>query len=382
MKQFLIVCSMIVLAACSGNKEEKGSLGAKKQELEKLMKERDLLLTKISTLENEIGKMDTSVSNEKTKLVEVMSLVNQDFSHYIELQGKIITENVYYVTPRGMGGQVKSIFVKQGDNVRKGQLLMKLEDGIIQQNIKQVESQLAFAKNIFSRQENLWKEGIGTEVQYLSAKNNVESIEKQISLIMEQLGTTNVTAQVSGVVDNVNIRVGETFTGSPMTGITIVNPTLLKAVVEVPENYISKFYKGMKTIITLPDINKSINSEVSLISETINVTSRSFVAESKIPSMPNVKPNQLAIVKILDHEAKNAIVVPVQTVQTDEKGKYVYVLSLENGKKIARKKSIQVGEFYNELIEVSSGLAAGDQIITKGFQGLYEGQLLTTASVN
>ena len=382
MKQFLIVCSMIVLAACSGNKEEKGSLGAKKQELEKLMKERDALLTKISTLENEIGKMDTSVSNEKTKLVEVMSLVNQDFSHYIELQGKIITENVYYVTPRGMGGQVKSIFVKQGDNVKKGQLLMKLEDGIIQQNIKQVESQLAFAKNIFSRQENLWKDGIGTEVQYLSAKNNVESIEKQISLIMEQLGTTNVIAQVSGVVDNVNIRVGETFTGSPMAGITIVNPTFLKAVVEVPENYISKFYKGMKTIITLPDINKSINSEVSLISETINVTSRSFVAESKIPSMPNVKPNQLAIVKILDHEAKNAIVVPVQTVQTDEKGKYVYVLSLENGKKIARKKSIQVGEFYNELIEVSSGLASGDQIITKGFQGLYEGQLLTTTSVN
>ena len=296
MKQFLIICSIFVLAACSGNKEEKGSLGAKKQELEKLMKDRDALLTKISTLENEIGKMDTSVKNEKTKLVEVMALVNQDFSHYIELQGKIITENVYYVTPRGMGGQVKSIFVKQGDNVKKGQLLMKLEDGIIQQNIKQVESQLAFAKNIFSRQENLWKEGIGTEVQYLSAKNNVESIEKQISLIMEQLGTTNVTAQVSGVVDNVNIRVGETFMGSPMAGITIVNPTFLKAVVEVPENYISKFYKGMKTIITLPDINKSINSEVSLISETINVTSRSFVAESKIPSMPNVKPNQLAIV--------------------------------------------------------------------------------------
>ena len=260
--------------------------------------------------------------------------------------------------------------------------MMKLEDEIIQQNIKQVESQLAFAKNIFSRQENLWKEGIGTEVQYLSAKNNVESIEKQISLIMEQLGTTNVTAQVSGVVDNVNIRVGETFTGSPMAGITIVNPTFLKAVVEVPENYISKFYKGMKTIITLPDINKSINSEVSLISETINVTSRSFVAESKIPSMQNVKPNQLAIVKILDHEAKNAIVVPVQTVQTDEKGKYVYILSLENGKKIARKKSIQVGEFYDELIEVVSGLAAGDQIITKGFQGLYEGQLLTTTTVN
>jgi multidrug efflux pump subunit AcrA (membrane-fusion protein) len=114
-------------------------------------------------------------------------LTTQDFSHYIELQGKVSTENVSYVTPRGMGGQVKQIFVKQGDAVRKGQLLMKLEDGIVQQNIKQVESQLSFAKNIFSRQENLWKEGIGTEVQFLSAKNNVESLEKQLALVKELL---------------------------------------------------------------------------------------------------------------------------------------------------------------------------------------------------
>jgi RND family efflux transporter MFP subunit len=380
MKQILILTTIMIFAACSSKKIEPGSLAEKKATLESLMKDRDAISAKISALENEIQMLDSSSANEKMKLVEISTLVNQDFSHYIELQGKIITENIYYVTPRGMGGQVKLIFVKQGDNVRKGQLLMKLEDGIIQQNVKQVESQLAFAKNIFTRQENLWKDGIGTEVQYLSAKNNVESLEKQLALVKEQLSTTNVLAEVSGVVDAVTIRVGENFMGSPMAGITIVNPSALKAIVDVPENYITKFKKGMKAIISIPDLNKSINSEISLISQTINVSSRSFIAECKMTGIKDVKPNQLAVVKVLDHESKNAIVIPVETVQTDEKGKYVFISSNENGKNIARKKTIEIGEFYDELIEVKSGLTTGDKVITKGFQGLYEGQNIAIAS--
>jgi RND family efflux transporter MFP subunit len=377
MKQFLIICMLFLLAACSGNKEENKDLVGKKAELEKLTKERDALSTKISTLEAELQKMDGTASQEKAKLVEVTELLNRDFTHYIELQGKITTENLSYVTPRGMGGQVKSVYVKEGDNVKKGQLLMKLEDGIIQQNIKQVESQLSFAKNIFSRQENLWNEGIGTEVQFLSAKNNVESLEKQLDLVKEQLGTTSVYAQVSGIIEDVNIRVGETFMGSPLAGMTIINPGSLKAVVDVPENYISKIRKGMPVVVSIPDLNQSFNSNINLISETINAISRSFVAESKVTGNANLKPNQIAIVKILDHEAKNAIVVPVETVQSDEKGKYVYVLTQEGNKTIARKRTITIGEFYDELIEVNAGLATGDKLITKGYQGLYDGQLIS-----
>jgi membrane fusion protein (multidrug efflux system) len=377
MKQFLLICTLFLIAACSGNKEENKDLAGKKAELEKLTKERDAIADKITALEADIQKLSGADAAEKAKLVEITELVNQDFTHYIELQGKITTENVSYVTPRGMGGQVKSIFVKEGDNVKKGQLLMKLEDGIIQQNIKQVESQLSFAKNIFSRQENLWKEGIGTEVQYLSAKNNVESLEKQLDLVKEQLSTTSVFAQVSGIVEDVSIRVGETFMGSPMAGITIVNPSAMKAVVDVPENYVSKIKKGMAVVVNVPDLNQSFNSNISLISETINVTSRSFIAESKVGGNANLKPNQIAIVKILDHEAKNAIVIPVETVQSDEKGKYVYVAAFEGNKTVARKKAITIGEFYDELIEVNAGLTTGDKLITKGYQGLYDGQLIS-----
>ncbi|MEN9371418.1 MAG: hypothetical protein RLZZ64_493 [Bacteroidota bacterium] len=377
MKQFLLICTLFLIAACSGNKEENKDLAGKKAELEKLTKERDAIAAKITTLEADIQKMSGNTVAEKAKLVEITELVNQDFAHYIELQGKITTENVSYVTPRGMGGQVKSIFVKEGDNVKKGQLLLKLEDGIIQQNIKQVESQLSFAKNIFSRQENLWKEGIGTEVQFLSAKNNVESLEKQLDLVKEQLSTTSVYAQVSGIVEDVSIRVGETFMGSPMAGITIVNPSAMKAVVDVPENYVAKIRKGMPVVVVVPDLNQSFNSSISLVSETINVTSRSFVAESKVGGNKDLKPNQIAVVKILDHEAKNAIVIPVETVQSDEKGKYVYVAAQEGNKTVARKRAVSIGEFYDELIEVNAGLAKGDKLITKGYQGLYDGQVIS-----
>jgi RND family efflux transporter MFP subunit len=264
--------------------------------------------------------------------------------------------------------------------VRKGQLLMQLDDAIVQQNLKQLETQLSFAKNIYQRQKNLWDDGIGTEVQYLTARNNVDNLEKQMSLVREQLSFTRVTAEVSGIVETVNIRVGETFTGNPAAGITIVNPSALKATVDIPENYISKIRRGMPVVVNIPDINQNFNTEISHIGELISPTNRSFIAESKVPANTQVKPNQVAVVKILDHQAKNALVVPVETIQSDDKGKYVFVMKEENGKKVARKKPVTVGEFYDELIEVRNGLTAGEQLITRGYQGLYEGQLIDTNS--
>lgn len=379
MKPIAIITAILFFTACGGGKKDTdANLTDKKVQLEALKKEQLALTQKIITLEEEIARLDPSSVAEKIKLVGVSIIETQNFTHYIDLQGKIATENIYYVSPRGMGGQVKEIYVKQGDNVKKGQLLLKLDDAVVQQNIKQLETQLEFAKNIFERQKNLWNEGIGTEVQYLTAKNNVEGLEKQMAVVKEQSSTSRVYAEVSGIVENVNIRVGELFTGSPLAGITIINPSALKATVDVPENYVSHIRKGMPVVVDVPDLGKSFNTQVSLISETINQNTRSFIAESRLPASPLLKPNQLAVVRILDHEAKNAIVVPVETIQTDDKGKYVFVMKEENGKKIARKKPVTIGEFYEAMIEIKTGIAAGEQLITKGFQGLYEGQVIAT----
>jgi membrane fusion protein, multidrug efflux system len=376
----MIISVLFFLASCgAGNKENSGPVTGLKAELEELKKQREGLNEKIIKLEEQILKADpSSAEAENAKLVAFTEVKSRDFEHFIDLQGKISTENIYYVTPRGMGGQVKAIYVKAGDKVSKGQLLIKLDDAIIRQQISSLKTQLNYAQDLYQRQQNVWKEGIGTEVQVLNAKNQVESLEKQMSVLNEQLAMTSVYAQASGVAETVNIRVGEQFTGNPMTGITIINPSNLKAVVEVPENYISNVQKGMEVIVVVPDLKKSFNSRISLVSELIGQNTRSFTAESKIPSDPELKPNEIVIVKILDHRSKDAIVAPIATVQSDEKGKFLYVLEEKDGKQIARKKPVVLGELYDEQVEIKSGLAVKDKLITQGFQGLYDGQVITT----
>ena len=378
MKQTTAILALLLLTASCGEsgKEKAATQNDRKIELETLRKQQSEIAKRIEALEAEIAKADPSAAPEKLKLVGVSVLTRQDFAHYIDLQGKLSTDQMYYVTPRGMGGQVTAVYVRQGDYVKKGQLLLKLDDAVLRQNIKQLESQLSFAKNIYERQKNLWSEGIGTEVQFLTAKNNVESIEKQIAVVREQASTSNVYAQVSGVAESVNIRVGETFTGSPLAGITLINPGSLKAVVDIPENYVSKVRKGMPVSIDVPDLSRKFESSISLVSETINVNTRSFTAECKMPAGKDLKPNQLAVVRILDHASKNAVVIPVETVQSDDKGKYVFVMREENSRKVARKVTVNIGEFYDQSIEVRSGLTDGDVLVTRGYQGLYEGQLI------
>lgn len=386
---------MIAMVACGAKKD---SLTDKKASLEKLVKEQTAIAEKIKTLESEIAKLDTSfVKNDIAKLVGIANITAQDFTHYIDLQGHIDADNISYISPRLGPGQVKAIYVKKGDYVKKGQLLLKLDDALIKQQInaakqslETIKTQLAYAKDIYNRQNNLWKQGIGTEVQLIGARTNVETLERQLNaaqenvkVIQEQANATNVYSDVDGIADEVNIRVGETFSGISATGaqIKIVNTSSLKVITDVPENYAAKVKVGNKVIVSLPDINKSYNSTISLSGRTINPNNRSFTAEAKLPYDGIIRPNQNAQVRIEDYAAKNAITIPVNTVQTDEKGKFVFVAIQQNGKTIAQKKQIVVGELYNQLIEVKSGLIVGEKLITEGFQNIYEGQILKVNSL-
>ena len=394
----LIIGLILITASCgsSGKKERESTVTDKKVELEKLKTEKTKTEEKIKTLEAEIAKIDTGAAkSEKVKLVSVIPVTAQNFQHFINLQGRIDAENISYISPRGMGGQVRQIFVKRGDNVRKGQLLLKLDDAIVRQNIvaakqglEQIKTQVSFAKNIYQRQKNLWDQNIGTEVQVISAKNNVDALENQLKTAeenvksaQEQWATTNVKAEVSGVADQVNIKVGETFQGyaGTMPQIQIVNTSNLKVITDIPENYLTRVRKGSAVKIVVPDLNnKEINTSVSLVSQSININSRGFVAEAKIPYQASLKPNQVAIMKILDYSAKAVIAIPVNTVQTDEQGKYIYVAVKENNNLVARKKHIIVGELSGQLIEVKSGMTSGEQLITEGYQNIYDGQNLKT----
>jgi membrane fusion protein, multidrug efflux system len=372
---------MVIAMACGSSSSPEKKPTDKKAELQKLKEEQTKLNEKIRIMEDEIAKTDTSAAAQaNAKLVEIKPIATDKFTHFIDLQGKVDAENIAFVSPRGMGGLVKAVNVKQGDRVRKGQLLLRLDDAVTRQQVDQLKVQLDLAQTLYDRRKNLWDKQIGTEVELLQAKTNVENLQKQLALLNEQHSMSNVYAEMDGVADVVNIRVGEYFTPSTASikGIKIVNTNNLKVTVEVPENYLHKVDKGSDIEITLPDINKTVKSKVSVKGGLIDPSSRSFYIEAKIPSSKDIRPNQIALVRIQDYQANDAITIPMNTLQNDEKGKYVMVAVNENGRLLARKRQIEVGELYGNNLEVKSGLKTNDALITEGFQGLYDGQLVVT----
>jgi membrane fusion protein (multidrug efflux system) len=393
----LAVSVVLLIAACgSSSKEKNGGIDDMKSKLEKLKKEKNGLDLQIRQVEEQLAKADPS-SVQTQKLISVDTVRIQDFTHFIELQGKIDADNVAYVSPAGQGGVVKAVYVKSGSRVSKGQAILKLDDVLprqavvgAQQQAGVLKARLAQAQTVYERRQNLWKQNIGTEIEVINAKAEVDALqsqlrgaESQVRMAQEQLDQSNVRAQISGVIDQVNIEVGEFFSpqsaANPGSGIKIVNNSSIKIVTEVPENYSARIKKGDRVEVVVPESGKpAYKSTISVVGAAVNATTRSFTTEAKLPADPALKPNQLATMKILDYQSKAAVTVPVNVVQSDEKGKYVYVAEKSGNKTIARKKTVIVGETYNGVMEIKSGLADGDIIITVGYQTAYDGQVVTT----
>ena len=388
---------VLLIAACgSSSKEKKGEAGDLKVKLEKLKKEKNGLDLQIRQVEEQLAKADPS-SVQTQKLVSVDTLRIQDFTHFIELQGKIDADNVAYVSPAGQGGIVKAVYVKSGSRVSRGQAILKLDDALARQAVVGAQQQagvlkarLAQAQTIYERYQNLWKQNIGAEINVINAKAEVDALQSQlraaqsqVSMAQEQANQSNVKAQISGVIDQVNIKVGEFFSpqsaADPRSGIKIVNNSSIKIVTAVPENYAARIKKGDKVEVVVPESGKpAYKSTISVVGAAVDPTTRSFTTEAKLPSDPMLKPNQLATMKILDYQSKAAVTVSINVVQSDEKGKYVYVAEKSGNKTIARKKTVIVGESYNGVMEIKSGLADGDLIISEAYQTVYDGQVVTT----
>lgn len=375
-----LFAGLLILAGCSGAKDKKGDLNDMKTQLEKLKKDKTKLDNDIAALEEKIGKADPASVQKVARLVAIDTLRLRDFVHFIELQGKVDANDVVLVTPRGMPAQVKQLLIRRGDVVRQGQLLAKLDDAILQQQMEGLKVQLAYAENIYNRQKSLWDQGIGTEVQLISAKNNVDGINKQIATLNENWKTSFVYAPISGVVDELNVKVGEIFNGGApaMPQIKLVNGSSLKIVTEVPENYISRVQKGDSVQVEIPGSGRpAFRSVISVVGASINPNTRAFITEAKLPSDPILKPNQVASLRIKDYENKKTTIVPVNIVQSDENGKYIYVMEKNGDKFVARRKTVTTGEAYGNDIEIRSGLSGGDVLITEGFLTLYDGQSVT-----
>jgi membrane fusion protein, multidrug efflux system len=387
----LLAFFSFIFVACGDKGKNKSALQTKKAELEKLKAEQKTLSDKITSLQDEIDKLDPTAANTKAKLVVIVPVGPKAFNHYIDLQGKIEAQNLVNVAPRGQGGFVTAVYVKQGDNVRKGQTLLKLDASVMSQSlaaarqqVSGVKAQLDQAKSIYQRQQNLWKQNIGTEIQVLNAKTNVDALQSQynaalanVRMAEEQLNTTNIVSEISGIANIVNIKVGEFFNGNQQ--LQVVNNNDLKIKVNVPENYADRVKVGNTLKVTLPESgNMELNSKVTVVGKVIDPITRSFYAEGSIPADKKLRANQVANVNIEDYAIPDAITIPVNTLQTDDKGKFVLVAVEEKGLLVARKKPVVIGELYGDQLEIKSGLNVGDKIITDGFQSLYDGQRITT----
>ena len=382
MRNTIYAILLLALAGSCGQNESSAPIGkelaAKTDELAKLKNEQAGLAKKIAALEAEIIKLDPSRAVQP-KLVSVAEIAPEGFEAYINLQGRISSENISYVAPRnGVGGYVKELLISEGQYVKRGQLILKLDDQVLRQSIASSRTQLAFAQDLYNRTKSLWDQKIGSEVQLLNAKNNVDGLKNQIAIQEEQLSTYLVYADQNGIAEIVNIKPGELFTGMGATGpqIQIVNNNDLSVEVDIPENYAADTKVGNEVLVEVPAVNKTFKTTISRISESVNAASVGFTAICKIPSSAGLKPNMSASVKVLRHSNARAIVIPVNIVQSDEKGKYVYLMDEEGSQKTAKKVSVTLGELYGGQIEILSGLQAGDKLVTKGYQDLYDGQVV------
>jgi membrane fusion protein, multidrug efflux system len=373
----ILFIALIAVSCNNAKKDEKGSLSDKKAQLEKLRGEQKKLNDQVQSLEAEIAKLDPTAAAGAAKLVTVAPAKTGEFSHFIDLQGRIDATNTALVAPaNGQGGLITALYVTQGQAVKKGQLLAKLDEQTLNQQIEPLKVQLAAAEDTYKRTKNLYDQGIGAYQNVLNAKTQVETLQKQIAIYQKQASLMNVVAPISGVADVVTVRVGELY--NPM-GLRVVNTNDLKVVANVPENYIGRVKEGSRIDVILPEQNnRTISAVVNTVQKVVDPTTRAFTIEAKIPSQGDLKPNQLAQIRILDYSKQNVLVIPLNVVQSDENGKYVYVLEKNGDKSVARKKLVTVGESYRDGIEILTGLNEGDQVITEGYQNLYEGQVITT----
>jgi len=355
--RILLISSVILLAACNNKPKDP------KTELADLKKQQADIATKIKTLETKVGSQDSAKSTD----VNVLTLKKGSYTNYVQIQGKVDAQDNVIAYPQAQGA-ITALYVAIGQHVSKGQVLAQLDNSVLKQNIAQAQTQADLANVVYQRQKNLWDQKIGTEVQFLQAQAQMQSTQKQVASLRQQADMYRIVSPISGTVDQMDLKIGQSAAPG-MAGLRIVNAENLKVKADVPESYGSQINTGDVLKILVPDAPDSLNAKLSFVAKVIDPTSRSFAVEAKLPQRKNIRPNMTAILYIVNYQNKNAITVPVKSVQKSEQGDYVFVA--ENG--VAKRKNIKAGKTYGGITEILSGLSEGDQLITDGASDIEDG---------
>lgn len=352
---------MISLAACDQNG---GDVSQKKSELESKKAEAAELRLEIERLEKEIATLDPNFarSQRKSLLVTTTTPIKESFAHYVEVTGSVRSRRNVNISAE-LSGRIQEIPAIEGMRVRKGDVLVRIDDESIQRNLAEVETQLELARTVYERQKRLWDQQIGTEMQYLEAKNRLEGLEKNISTITTQQGRATVRAPFDGTVESITVRAGEVIQpGSPI--LNFIGESDLYIEGDISERYVGILDRGDSVQITFPSLNKTIDSRVTAIGSVINPNNRTFKVEITLPTVENVKPNMISVLRIMDYQQPTAVTVPTYLILQDNQGEYVFVVENE----VARKQYVERGMTYNERTEITSGLTGDELLVDQGFR--------------
>lgn len=380
MKRIYTLLTVTVLLASCGSKKEQSideviatqdltQIRAKKVELDTKQQE---LAAEIKQLNNEISKLDT---NKKVPLVSAFKVEEQNFIHYLELQGNVKTKQNVLISPEA-NGVLKTVLVKEGQLVRKGQSIAKIEDNGITNQLAQLKAQEALAKTTFERQKRLWDQKIGSEIQFLQAKTNYEAQKNAVAQLEKATAKLFVKAPFSGIIDDIIVDAGNLV--SPGMGIfRLVNLNNMYIETDVPESYVTSIKKGKSVEVEFPILGEKINSSVRQAGNFINPANRTFKVEVFVPNKSgNIKPNLTAKLKINDYSNNNAILIPQSIISENAKGQqYIFILQdVKDNKGVAKQVVIETGKSQGDVIEVTNGLTKGMQVILEGARSVREGQ--------
>lgn len=361
----------VLLISCEGE-VKKSSLEELNIEKTTLVNKIDSLTNKLKTIEGEISKLDDT---KKLQIITTIPVKKGIFKHFVEVQGIVQADKNIEIRPE-LGGTVKALLVKEGQRVSAGQTLVQLDDESIKNSIEELNTQLTLASTTFERQERLWNQKIGSEMQYLQAKAQKESLENNLTTLKTQAKKMKITAPFSGIVDEIFPRKGE-LTSPQLAVIRLLNLDEVYVEADVTETYLPVIKKGTETVISFPSIHKKVNSNVTQIGNYINPNNRSFKARINVSNKDqSIKPNLLADIKFLDFKA-DGIIIPSTLVQQDQNGtNYVFTIKTENGEHTVVKKVVTVAKEYNLEIYVSEGLAENDSIVNEGARQVQEGEIV------
>ena len=368
MKNLILISLVIFLAACSSKVDNPGSD-------EEILKQISEYKVTIGELNKKINGLESQLSTNADKdggiAVAVQVIKSEPFNHFIEVSGTAEAVNSAYISPE-INGQVKEVLVTEGQTVQKGQLLIKLSSSVTENSINEVKTSLELARTVYEKQKQLWDKNIGSEMDYLQAKNNVESLESRLETLKSQLDMAELRAPISGIIDDIAVKKGE-MASPGLQIIQLVNLESLYINADVSEAYITSVKEGEKVLLEFPSYPEiSMEVPVYRIGNIIKEANRTFKLQLKIKNEGNlIKPNILAKIKINDYSVEESVLLPSIIIKQDMQGSYVYTVDPEN--QTARKVYIETGRSYLDITSVASGLAPGDKVIVNGYNQVSTG---------